>query len=244
MKPKVSVIIPAHNEEKYVKRCIRSIRQAGKCYEGEIEIIVVCNRCTDRTEQIAKKYGAVTIQNEERCIASVRNAGIKIATGQIILTIDCDNRMTAGTIQEVYELLKTEKYIGGGAPMRFERYSLPLYLNDWLCRIGFRVTGLYCGIFWAEKSTFEAVGGFVNQRAMEDIATAKQLKRFGKSQGKQYTCLKNNYLINSTRKFDDGGDWLYFKLMIQNADALIKAIWGDTSSYDKLIDRMFYDYQH
>ena len=243
MKPKVSVIIPAHNEEKYVKRCIMSIRRAMESYQGETEIIVVCNRCTDRTEQIAKAYGAITVSNQERCIASVRNAGIGISTGKIILTIDCDNRMTSGTIQEVYQLLKTRKYIGGGAPMRFERYSLPLYLNDWLCRIGFRVTGLYCGIFWAEKSTFEAIGGFVNQRAMEDIATAKRLKQFGKRQGKKYTCLKNNYLINSTRKFDAGGDWLYFKLMVQNADILIKAVFGDFSAYDKLIDKMFYDYQ-
>jgi len=244
MKPKVSVIIPAHNEEKYVKRCILSIRQAAERYQGETEIIVVCNRCTDRTEQIAKTMGAIVIRNEERCIAAVRNAGMKAASGQIILTIDCDNRMTSGTIQEIYQFLKTGKYIGGGAPMRFERYSFPLYLNDLLCCIGFKITGLYCGIFWAEKSTFEAIGGFVSKRAMEDIATAKHLKQFGKSQGKKYTCLRENYLINSTRKFDDGGDWLYFKLMIQNADALLKAVFGDSSAYDKLIDKMFYDYQY
>lgn len=244
MKPKVSVIIPAHNEEKYVRRCILSIRRAAERYQGEVEIIVVCNRCTDRTEQIAEAMGAVIVQNEERCIAAVRNAGMKAASGQIILTIDCDNRMTSGTIQEACQLLKTGKYIGGGAPMRFERYSFPLYLNDLLCRIGFRITGLYCGIFWAEKSTFEAVGGFVNKRAMEDIATAKRLKQFGKSEGKKYTCLRENYLINSTRKFDANGDWLYFKLMIQNADALIKAVFGDFSAYDKLIDKMFYDYQY
>ena len=42
--------------------------------------------------QIAKDNGAVVVANEDRCIAKVRNAGIKIARGKIIITIDCDNR--------------------------------------------------------------------------------------------------------------------------------------------------------
>ena len=41
----VSVIIPAHNEEKYVKRCIASIRRSACAFKGNVEIIVVCNRC-------------------------------------------------------------------------------------------------------------------------------------------------------------------------------------------------------
>ena len=51
----VTVVVPAHNEEKYVARCIRSIRAAAEVYGGEVEIIVVCNRCTDRTAEIAEK---------------------------------------------------------------------------------------------------------------------------------------------------------------------------------------------
>jgi len=48
--------------------------------------------------------------------------------------------------------------------------------------------------------------------------------------------------MNSTRKYDDLGDWLYFKLMINNAGTLIKAAMGNTEEYDKLLDEMFYDY--
>lgn len=238
----VSVIVPAHNEEKYVKRCIDSIKDSAKAFRGNVEIIVVCNRCTDKTEFIAKENGAVVIKNEDRCIAKVRNAGIKAAKGRIIITIDCDNRMTRGTISEVYQLLKSGKYIGGGAPIRFERYSFPLWCNDLMCRISFFVTGWYSGIFWAKKDTFLAIGGFANKRAMEDIATAKLLKKYGKSLGKKYTTLRNNHLINSTRKYDDLGDWLYFKLLFKNAKTLCKAALGNTEEYDRLIDEMFYDY--
>lgn len=238
----ISVIVPAHNEEKYVKRCIDSIKKSAKVFKGNVEIIIVCNRCTDNTEKVVIKNGARVVHNDERCIAKVRNAGIAAAKGDIIITIDCDNRMTKGTICEVYHLIKSGKYIGGGAPIRFERYSFPLWLNDIMCRIMFRITGLYSGIIWAEKSTFDAIGGFVNKKAMEDVATAKLLKKFGRANGKKYATLRKNYLINSTRKFDDMGDWLYFKLMFKNARALIKAAFGDTSEYDKLLDELFYDY--
>jgi glycosyltransferase involved in cell wall biosynthesis len=238
----VSVIIPAHNEEKYVKRCISSVRAAASQFRGSVEIIVVCNRCTDMTEQIARKNGARIIINNERCIAAVRNAGIKAARGKVVVTIDCDNRMTKGTICEIMHLLNSGKYIGGGAPIRFERYSFPLAINDIMCRTAFFITGLHCGIFWAYKETFDAIGGFVEKKAMEDAATAAALRKYGKSKGMEYTSLRNNYLINSTRKFDDMGDWFYFKIMLTEMKTFIKAVMGDTEDYDKLIDRIFYDY--
>ena len=238
----ISVIIPAHNEERYIRRCIASIKRADHYFPGTTEIIVVCNRCTDRTAEIAEANGARVVFNEERCIARVRNAGIAAAKGKVIVTIDADNRMTKGTLVEISRLLASGKYIGGGAPIRFERYSFPLWCNDVLCRIAFRITGLYSGIFWAEKETFEAIGGFVDQKAMEDVATAKQLKQYGKEQGKKYTTLRRNYLINSTRKFDDMGDWLYFRLMVQNAGTHLKAVTGDRSGVERLLDEMFYKY--
>ena len=238
----ISVIIPAHNEEKYVERCIRSVKAAARLYSGRTEVIVVCNRCTDSTAEIAGKCGARVIFNEDRCIAKVRNAGISAAKGDIIVTIDCDNRMTKGTLKEISHLMGTGKYIGGGAPIRFERYSLPLYFNDLLCRVSFGVTGLYCGIFWAEKKTFDAVGGFVEKKAMEDAATAKVLKAYGKRHGKKYGVLRRNVLINSTRKYDDMGDWLYLKLMLCNIGIFIRAALGDKRGLDKLLDKLFYDY--
>ena len=237
-----TVVIPAHNEEKYVARCIHSILASSKNYGGDVEIIVVCNRCTDKTAEIALKCGAKVLYNDERCIASVRNTGIKKASGDVVVTIDCDNRMTRGTIREISLLLSTGKYIGGGAPIRFERYSFPLRCNDLLCRIGFYLTGLYCGMIWTEKKTFLAVGGFTEIKAMEDVATAKKIKNYGKTTGLKYTTLRRNFLINSTRKYDDLGDWFYLKLMIRNADAFIKSALGDNRKMDQLLDKMFYDY--
>ncbi len=238
----VSVVIPAHNEEKYVERCIQSVKDSAKHFKGNVEIIVVCNRCSDKTGMIAVANGARVLKNEDKCIALVRNTGIHAAKGKVIVTIDCDNRMTPGTISEIWARLRSGKYIGGGAPIRFERYSFPLWLNDMMCRFGFAVTGLHCGIMWAKKETFEAIGGFADKRAMEDVETAKRLRAYGKKYGKKYGVLKKNQLINSTRKYDDLGDWLYFKLMITNAGTLLKAAFGDRKAYDELLDEMFYEY--
>lgn len=237
-----TVVVPAHNEEKYVVRCIDSIKQAAEFFGKPVEIIIVCNRCTDRTQELAEAHGARVVLNEQRCIAAVRNAGIKAAQGRYIMTIDCDNRMTRGTIKEAYCLLRSGKFIGGGAPIRFERYSLPLRLNDCMCRVGFGLTGLYCGIFWASKEAFDAVGGFADKRAMEDVQTAKNLKALGRKLGKRYGCLQKNYLINSTRKWDDMGDWLYIRLLFENAGSIAKAALGNSEEYDKLVDKLFYDY--
>ena len=242
MKIHFSVVIPAHNEEKYIKRCIDSIWAADKVFPGNTEIIVVCNRCTDKTAEIAKENGAIVLTNEDRCIAKVRNTGINAANGKIIVTIDADNRMTRGTLREIYAMLRSGKYIGGGSPIRFERYSFPLWCNDIMVRAIAKVTGLYSGIFWAKKETFDAIGGFAEKKAMEDVATAKLLKQYGKRYGKKYTTLRRNYLINSTRKYDDLGDWLYFKLMFENAGTFLRAALGDKSGIDKMLDEMFYDY--
>ena len=63
MKVHISVVIPAHNEEKYIKRCIDSIKYADSVFPGNTEIIVVCNRCTDHTADIAKENGAVCAES-------------------------------------------------------------------------------------------------------------------------------------------------------------------------------------
>ncbi|MBP1547830.1 MAG: glycosyltransferase [Oscillospiraceae bacterium] len=238
----VSVIIPAHNEEKYIGRCIRSVKQSAKMLDKRVEIITVCNRCTDRTAEIAAACGSRVVFNEDRCIAKVRNTGISAARGRIIVTIDADNRMTRGTLSEIYRMMKCGRYIGGGAPMRFERYSFPLLLNDLMCRAAFGLTGLYCGIFWAEKASFDAIGGFADIKAMEDAVTASRLKKLGKERGLKYTCLRKNFLINSVRKFDAFGDWLYFRLIFENAGAFISAAFGNRQKLDSLLDRLFYDF--
>ena len=63
---KFSIIIPAHNEEKYIRKCLDSISKAAEAYKGQTEVIVVLNRCTDKTEEIAKSYNCITLKNNDK----------------------------------------------------------------------------------------------------------------------------------------------------------------------------------
>ena len=82
MKPVLSVAIPAHNEEKYIARCIKSIVIAARHASQPVEVVVALNRCTDRTREIAESLGAHCIVEDTKCVAAVRNAAIRASRSE------------------------------------------------------------------------------------------------------------------------------------------------------------------
>jgi glycosyltransferase involved in cell wall biosynthesis len=83
----LSIVIPAHNEEQFIGVCIKSIFEHCTHFKINPEVIVVLNRCTDRTGEIAGRLGAKLISDDSRNLAKIRNAGIKNAKGDIIITM-------------------------------------------------------------------------------------------------------------------------------------------------------------
>lgn len=83
---KISVIIPAYNEEKYISKVIKMVKKC-KCAE---EIIVVDNNSTDRTSEIAKKNGATTVFCQKQGKGYAMEKGIKTAKGDILVFLDGD----------------------------------------------------------------------------------------------------------------------------------------------------------
>lgn len=219
MDTKFSVVIPAHNEEKYIGKCLKAIRSAAKYVSPDsVEMIVVANRCTDRTADIARHLGARVIENGDKCISAIRNAGIKAAGGEIIVTIDADSLMTKYSLVEIKELLESGRYIGGGTNPKFDRMSVgmafsALYVAINLLPIMIKNGGYLSGaMFWFYKRDFEAIGGFdENLVSLEDMDFASRLKKLGISRGKKYGTLKRSYVTTSSRKFDEFGDWYLIK---------------------------------
>ena len=124
--PYMSVVIPAHNEENYIAACLESVKRAAVLTDGGqdgVEIVVSANRCTDGTAEIARRFGAEVVTNDDRSIARVRNAGVSASRGDIVVTIDADSVMSEHALCEVAEMLKSGKYLGGGTRVRFERMS-------------------------------------------------------------------------------------------------------------------------
>ena len=210
---KISVIIPAHNEEKYIGKCLESIVKASKSLHYPVEIIVVLNRCTDRTEEIAKSYKCITLKNTDKNLSKIRNAGIEKALGDIIVTIDADTQMSEHLLSKAIKNLKSGKYIGGGVSGKFERMSFGIFVST-LLLIGpllFKYGAISVGIFWCYKKDFTSINGFNEKMLMaEDADFAKRLKEWGKKKGKKYGTIQNG-MITSTRKFDKHGDWILLK---------------------------------
>ncbi len=86
--PIVSVIIPALNEEKNIARCLQSIVSLNYP-KDKLDVIVVDNGSVDNTCQVAASFHATVVECEGN-IGAVRNAGARIAKGQIYAFLDAD----------------------------------------------------------------------------------------------------------------------------------------------------------
>lgn len=232
---KISVIVPAHNEEKFIEGCLRAILRSAEQISIALEIIVVLNRCDDATQTIAEQYNAICLTDESRCIAAVRNKGCLAATGDIIVTCDADSRLHPNALKNVIETLSQPRIIGGGMRIVFDRYSPGIRATQCMLDIAEKLTGLPCGAFWTTKEAFLAVSGFNEQLTVaEDVDFARKLKAYGKSISKKYILLKSSPLITSTRKFDHFGDWMVLKMIFFDAFRIRRSLKGiDTDFADE-----------
>lgn len=94
--PKVSVVIPCHNYERYVKQAIESVQAQVTSFE--VEIIVILDRCTDHSESIALEALCETKHADIATVdfgnpADSRNRGIDLASGEYICCLDADDAL-------------------------------------------------------------------------------------------------------------------------------------------------------
>lgn len=214
-----SVIIPAHNEERYIGKCLEAIIRAAENVKPlETEMIVVANRCTDKTAEIAESYGARVLLNEDKCISAVRNSGVNCAQGEIIVTIDADSCMTDNSLSEIKRVLESGKFVGGGAVSKFDRMSIGIAFSAMYVAANIvpvmikNKAALTGGMFWFYKRDFDTLGGFDESMvSVEDLDFAARLNALGVSRGQKYGTLKKAHIITSSRKFDEFGDWYLIK---------------------------------
>lgn len=95
---KVSVVIPAYNEEKYIGSCLESLMHQQ---EAADEIIVVDNNSTDNTAKIARKFGVRVIGEKRQGMTPARNTGFDAARHEIIARSDADNKLPPYWIKKI-----------------------------------------------------------------------------------------------------------------------------------------------
>lgn len=100
---KLSVVISAYNSEDKIEDCLKSVGFAD-------EIILVNNSSTDKTENLAKKYTSKIFTRENNLMLNVnKNFGFSKATGDWILCLDDDERITDALAVEIKKIVKDNK---------------------------------------------------------------------------------------------------------------------------------------
>lgn len=97
--PKVSVVIPAFNEEQNILKTLNALVYNLSSYN--VEIIVVNNNSNDRTEELVAKTGVKCIHEKVPGITAARNAGLNEAKGKYILNADADTIYPINWIEEM-----------------------------------------------------------------------------------------------------------------------------------------------
>ena len=235
---KISIVIPAHNEEKFIGKLFDSIKKMDIPPGVNLEVIVVLNRCTDKTEIMAKKFGAITIVNDTKNLSSIRNAGVKAATGEWMITIDADSWMSQNTLVEIYNEIETGNMVGGGITLKPERSSLGIAIGYAMFLLPAFLLRLSFGLYWFKKDYFNKINGFDEKKLIaEDVDFLRRLKGFGRTIGKRYKKITKAHVTTSCRKFDQFGDW-HFVRTFSNPCAVIRAAKGNN---DQFLDKNWYE---
>lgn len=200
MPPKISVIIPAHNEEKYLEKTLQSLRQQNFL---DYETLIICNGCTDQTEKIAQKYlnqSTKIISLKEPGVSSARNLGAKKAAGEILLFLDADTLLEPISLQTISQEF-TEKYSVATTKTKPDipklGYRLALSFKNF-----YNKTKLYQGCSGAlicRRNDFDKVGCYPELNVKEHRKLIIELKKIGEYQ------VLNTTAVTSMRRFEEWG---------------------------------------
>lgn len=208
MSPKISVVVPAYNEEKYIACCLRALSEQD-C--DSYEVIVVDNASTDGTSKVAMEFANRVVQEPVKGVAWARQRGWKEARGEIVAFTDADTIVPRNWLYEIEKSFKNSVLAVYG----------PVYLDcngveGWLAKHAFtlflkinhflRRPNVVGSNFAAKQSTLEAVGGFdLSIPSAEDVELGLRLLKLGKIEFNQ------NMIVRTSPRHLRAGYWRFFK---------------------------------
>jgi len=194
---KISVIIPALNEEKTIASSLVALAALGPD-----EILVVDGGSQDRTVEICRKF-PVEVAASERGRARQMNRGAALADGDVLLFLHADTRLPPSAFQDVAQALNKPGCLGGRFDVELDGKHWMLKVIGALINCRSRVTRVGTGdqAIFVRREVFQRLGGYPDIPLMEDIAFARALKRAG-----EVACLRSR-VVTSARRWESAGIW-------------------------------------
>jgi len=171
----ISVVIPACNEENVIERCLGTILQDAA--PGELEVVVVCNGCSDETAERARGFGdrVRVIETEIASKIQALNLGDEAATGFPRFYVDADIKVTTQAIRDVASLLGDDPSIMAAAPRAEVDYQtrgalVRSFYQVWTSLPYFREAMIGAGVFALSRQGKERLGRFPDIIADDEYA--------------------------------------------------------------------------
>ena len=202
---KISVIVPAFNEEKLLGVSLAEIKAAATAFTARswtFELVVCDNNSTDRTADIARAAGAKVVFEPVNQIARARNAGASVATGDWLVFVDADSHPSESLFTEVAEQIATGRCLAGGATIRLDEKLFVAGVVTQLWNYASRLHRLMAGSFiFVEAAAFRRVGGFSPEMfAAEELELSQRLKKLARETGQKIIILHRHPIKTSARK--------------------------------------------
>ncbi|MCI5226263.1 MAG: glycosyltransferase [Candidatus Electrothrix sp. AX2] len=146
----ISIIIPAHNEENVIVRCLTPLLPGTK--KKEFEIIVICNGCTDKTPRIVESFETVQlIETELPSKTNALNLGDETASGFPRFYIDADIVISLDAVRKVAHVLDSDRFLVAAPQVKmnfnYSSWFVKSYYDIWLnlsyIKEGLIGTGVY-----------------------------------------------------------------------------------------------------
>jgi glycosyltransferase involved in cell wall biosynthesis len=206
----LSFIVPAHNEEIWIAKCLSSIRRAMEKVAEPYEVIVVDDASTDSTPKIAQQMGARTIRVEHRKISAVRNAGAREATGDVFFFVDADTEANEHAVRAALAALRAGAAGGGCAPEFNDPIQWWARIIIWFAVKVARLVRLVGGCFqFCTRDAYNAIGGFdESMYAGEDMAFCQAIKKVGRF------VVPGPTVVTSARKLKVVTPWEVIRLLV------------------------------
>lgn len=202
---KISIVVPAFNEEKLLAATLRSIQDALTSFTSRgwsTEIVVCDNNSTDATPIIAEAAGAKVVFEPINQIARARNTGASAATGDWLIFVDADSHPTKELFADAAQQIESGRCMAGGCIIRLdERHFVADRVTafwNWISRICKWSAGSF---IFCRTSAFREVGGFDRELfASEEIDLSKRLKKLARQRGEKIVILHKHPMLTSARK--------------------------------------------